>query len=384
MPTAEVVGRPDQPHARLQRPPARSRRPGPSRQRGQPGAQGGLKPLDVGGVDHRAFAPLRTDETSLDRLFSAAHYTPKNPDHPSPSVALDRLGDHEAFWQKESRTPSLAGAKRLAKHLERLLRVTGQPIGAKQKGLESATGAHTFEQRANQPAVAPYLHYAAEPQPATNRKRRGQPHDPTDDPHPQLVGLDLRQEHPSGLHDVLVEASALPAAHQLPAIDGAFVQTESRNDGLGRAAVGQQGYDGRDEGVGLVHPVERRALGGRKGLGAPFAAVALLFFAVDYDVSFSRSSVGPAAFVMAKSLLRVHEHLLLLTSDTSKGAAGPAFFQLIPHPRLRGVLPKTKPSKPLKKPSEAASYRTRPTKQNRTPSSPSPPCFQRASRRSSR
>jgi len=35
----------------------------------------------------------------------------------------------------------------------------------------------------------------------------------------------------------------------------------------------------------------------------------------------------------------VHERLLLLTSDTSKGAAGPAFFQLITHPRLRGVLP---------------------------------------------
>src|SRR5215211_8161804 len=252
MPTAEVVGRPDQPHARLQRPPATSRRPGPPGQRRQPGAERSLKSLDVGGVDHRAFAPLRAQEPSLDRLFSAAHYAPKNPDHPSPSVALDRLGDHEAFWQKESRTPSLAGAKRLAKDLERLLRVTGQPIGAKQKGLESATGAHTFEQRANQPAVAPYLHYAAEPQPASNRKRRGQPHHPTDDPHPQLIGLDLRQEHPSSLHDVLVEALALPAAHQLPAIDGAFLETESRNDGLRRAAVCQQGYDGRDEGVRLL------------------------------------------------------------------------------------------------------------------------------------
>src|SRR5215210_578127 len=132
MPTAEVVGRPYKPHARRKRPPVTSRRPGSPPQRGQPGAQSGLKPLDVGGVDHRAFAPLRTDEPSLDRLFGAAHYhTPKNPDHPSPSVALDRLGDHEAFRQKESRTPYLAGAKRLAKHLERLLRVTGQPVGAK-------------------------------------------------------------------------------------------------------------------------------------------------------------------------------------------------------------------------------------------------------------
>src|SRR5215204_7809274 len=36
MPTAEVVGRPDQPHARLKRPPLTSRRPGPSRQRAGP------------------------------------------------------------------------------------------------------------------------------------------------------------------------------------------------------------------------------------------------------------------------------------------------------------------------------------------------------------
>ena len=134
------------------------------------------------------------------------------------------------------------------------------------------------------------------------------------------------------------------SAHQLPAIDGAFVQTESRNDGLRRAAVCQMRYDGRDEGVRLVHPVERSALGGRKGLSAPFAAVALLFLAVDHDVSFSRSCVGPAAFVMAKSLVRVHEYLLLLKSDTSKGAAGPAFFQLIPYPRLHGVLPHYKRS----------------------------------------
>ena len=77
--------------------------------------------------------------------------------------------------------------------------------------------------------------------------------------------------------------------------------------------------------VRLVRPVERGALGGRKGLAASFAAVALLFLAVDHDVSFSRSCVGPAASVVAKLFVRVHWRLLLLTSDTSKGAAGPAF-----------------------------------------------------------
>jgi hypothetical protein len=34
-----------------------------------------------------------------------------------------------------------------------------------------------------------------------------------------------------------VNSLALPPAHQLPAMDGAFVETEGRDDGLRRAAV---------------------------------------------------------------------------------------------------------------------------------------------------
>ena len=124
MPTAEVVDRPYKPHARLKRTPPTSRHSSPPRQRRQPGAKGGLKSLDVGCVDHRAFASLCRDQSSLHRLLRTADDAPNHPDHPSPSVALDRLGDHEALGQEESRTPPLAGAKRLAQHLERLLRVT--------------------------------------------------------------------------------------------------------------------------------------------------------------------------------------------------------------------------------------------------------------------
>jgi hypothetical protein len=122
-----------------------------------------------------------------------------------------------------------------------------------------------------------------------------------------------------------VEALALASAHQLPAIDGAFVETEGRDDGLRWAAVRQQGCDSSDQLMRLVRSIESCALGGRKGSAAAFASVASLFLAVDHDVAFSCSTVGPAALVVAKSLLRVHWRLLLLTLDTSKGAAGPAF-----------------------------------------------------------
>jgi hypothetical protein len=67
------------------------------------------------------------------------------------------LGYHQTLRQKEPRAPSLAGAKRLAEHLERLLGVARKSIGAKQKSLESATGAHAFEECADQAAVALYL-----------------------------------------------------------------------------------------------------------------------------------------------------------------------------------------------------------------------------------
>jgi hypothetical protein len=43
----------------------------------QPGAQGGLKPLDVGGVDHRASITLRRAQSSPHRHFRTAHYAPK-------------------------------------------------------------------------------------------------------------------------------------------------------------------------------------------------------------------------------------------------------------------------------------------------------------------
>ena len=247
MPTAEVVNRPYKPHARLKRTPLTSRRPSPPGQRRQPGAEGGLKSLDVGCVDHRAFTSLCRGQPGVHRRLRTAHDAPKDPDHSSPSVALDRLGDHEALRQKESWTTPLAGAKRLAQHAQSLLRVARKSVSAKQQALKCSTSTHTSKERPDQVSVALYSHHAAEPQPATNRDRRGQPHHATDDPYPQLIGLNLRQRHSSGLDDVLVKAPALLWAHQLPAMDGAFVQTEGRNDGLQRAAVGHQGHDGRAE-----------------------------------------------------------------------------------------------------------------------------------------
>jgi hypothetical protein len=79
----------------------------------------------------------------------------------------------------------------------------------------------------------------------------------------------LCQEHPSGLHDVLVNPLALPSAFVLPAMNGAFfVEAKSSNDGLYRTTVCQQGHDGGDQLMRLMHSIERGTLGGRESLAA--------------------------------------------------------------------------------------------------------------------
>ncbi len=200
---AEVVDGAHQPHPRLKRRLLTHHRPAtPAHQRSQPGAKGGLQPLDIRGVDHRLLSALGGPQPLSHLSLRTAHDAPENSNHPPLGVAFDGLSDHDSFRQKESRTAALSGAKWLTQYLQRLLGVSCQPICAKQKGLESATGTHAFEQRANQRAITLQLNHPAESQPTCNRDRRSQPHYPSHNPHPQLISLDLCQKHPSGLHDV--------------------------------------------------------------------------------------------------------------------------------------------------------------------------------------
>jgi nitrous oxide reductase accessory protein NosL len=266
-----------------------------------------LKSLDVGGVDDRRLTALSGPKAGFYRLLRATNDPLKNPHHPSSSgVALDDLSDHEALRQKEPGTPSPSGAKRLAQYAQSLLGVGCRPIGAKQKAPKRPTSAHPLKERPNQAAVAAHLHHAAQPQPATNRKCRGQPQDAADHADTQFVGLNMRQEHPSGLDEVFVDPLALPPTFALPAGDSAFVEAESRNYCLNRAAVGQQGHDGCDQLVGLVCPIECSTFGFAESLGASFAAIAPLFWAVYHNVALTRSSVSPATLVVAESFVRVH------------------------------------------------------------------------------
>ena len=58
-----------------------------------------------------------------------------------------------------------------------------------------------------------------------------------DDADTQLIGLNVGQEHSTGLDEMFVDALTLPPALALPARDGTLIQREGGDDGLRRAAV---------------------------------------------------------------------------------------------------------------------------------------------------
>ena len=87
----EIIDRPDQIHAMLQRQRAARQRPASACQRGQPLTERRVQPLDVGRIDHPV--ALRAAPERLDACRRAIHNAAFDLDHAPLLVALDDLGD---------------------------------------------------------------------------------------------------------------------------------------------------------------------------------------------------------------------------------------------------------------------------------------------------
>jgi hypothetical protein len=86
---AEVVGTPHQIHPSGQHRFFVGKGASSAHQRSQCAAKGGIESLNVGGIDTGATA--RFGQHGGDGLGSAARYTMRHPDDPSPGIALDDL-----------------------------------------------------------------------------------------------------------------------------------------------------------------------------------------------------------------------------------------------------------------------------------------------------
>src|SRR5581483_6475614 len=125
-------------------------------------------------------------------------------------------------------------------------------------------------------------------------------------PHPQFVGLDLAQIHAPGLDEVCVDAVPLRPGPRLPGRNGPLVQSEGRDDGLDRTAVGEQGHHRDHQLDRVVEAVEGGVAGGAEGLPAALAPIPLLSLALDDDVALSHAPTGATGRVVAELTLGVH------------------------------------------------------------------------------
>src|SRR5215217_6215363 len=160
----------------------------------------------------------------------------------------------------------------------------------------------------------------AEPQPASDLHRGGQPVDPADRLDPDLVGLHLQKHHLLGLDEVLMYPPALQAGFLLPAGDGALIEVEGGDDGLHRTAVSKQRHHREYQPLRLVYSVEGSTPALGEGPPATLAAITALLLAVDHDVTLSRTAVGAATSVVTELPVRVHANTSLVwRSETKQG-----------------------------------------------------------------
>src|SRR5262245_98618 len=131
---------------------------------------------------------------------------------------------------------------------------------------------------------------------------------------------------------MLVDGLAVAAGFVVPVGHRAFIEAVGGDDGLGRAAVAQQGGDGDEQGAVLVEAIEGGALGGSEGHAAGGAAEALAVAAVDLDVATAEQSPGRAVGVVTECLGGVHgvpPFRLRLASLPVRMFPGPPFDYLL-------------------------------------------------------
>jgi len=140
------------------------------------------------------------------------------------------LGKHNAWTRETPGLASLAGAFRHAKGFEKRLSVRLPTVGHHEQRRVCGTRLHPVGELLEKSSVALLAHLGSKPKTGFGTHRHRKPDDyPLLQPDAHLVGL-----HGRGgvgrLHNGLVNGLAMRSRSSLPIGDGAFVQTERRDD----------------------------------------------------------------------------------------------------------------------------------------------------------
>ncbi len=114
--------------------------------------------------------------------------------------------------------------------------------------------------------------------------------------------VELPRLHQMLMHLVRVLSSALQ-----PGSDGAFMEAKDSHNRLGWTAMGQQEQHNRDQIDRVMQTIERRSGAGGKGCSTGFAAIAVLFLAMDGNVALADLASCGTVQVVAKLHHRVHQ-----------------------------------------------------------------------------
>jgi hypothetical protein len=185
----EVVDRPDQVHAVLQRPLLPRQAPGATRQACQAGAERAIEPFDIGRIAHATAGggPQQLQHGLPMPADQAAHH----PD--GATTVLDDLDDVEArpghqAWRTPLPAPLLG-----AEDAREGRRITGQAIADQQQGRNNGTAPNQLGQPHDQRQIPLRTDGAAQPQARADHERHRHPEDAALRLDPDLVGLHLLQ-----------------------------------------------------------------------------------------------------------------------------------------------------------------------------------------------
>jgi N-acetylneuraminic acid mutarotase len=269
-------------------------------------------------------------------LASAEVYDPElDRTHAPPLVALDDLRAEQSTPDPKRRLPASACRDLISQGLARGPHIRAQPVRTHQNAADERRATHPTHQAPDERQITIDREFAAEPQARTDHHGHRHPTDRALDSHPQLVGLHL-PELSRLLDEVLVKALAVRASAREPRGDRAFVEAEGGDDGLKRAAVGQQGQDDRGRLGWRTQAIEDGPgpLGERRS--ALSADQAALVSRMHADVAFARLPPGRAVGVGAECGGRVHEGAPLDRIGSSVGEDASWSHSFLPFSPLHG------------------------------------------------
>ncbi len=184
--------------------------------------------------------------------------------------------------------------------------ITGQAIDRHQQGPTQGNRPHPPHQGLNQGFVSPSANLAPQPQPGRNHHRHSHPDDPALELGFDFIRLHLAQVQLALTDDPFVNFLTMRAGFLPPILHRPLVKAKGRHHRLYRTAIGQQGQDQHHRRRLCFQPIEQAPFRRRKGLVAHFAAIPLLFLAMDPDIPFSNLSSCRTVKIGAKYGLWVH------------------------------------------------------------------------------